>query len=119
MDWTTITLTAMSTGFIFSLYEAIRFRKENKILKSAEATNASTDSQEKQLDLVKHFYDLVKEVTDESARQSQDNQIKIIESIDGLDKRLDKIDVKVSNLEEYLNGEYHSWLSQKEKKQKA
>lgn len=111
MDWNTIIITALSTSFIFTLAGMILYRKENKIIKQSEAANADTESQEKQINLAKLYYDKVLEITEKSASQAQSNQELIISSIKELDGRID-------NIERYLNGNYHKWLAdEKDKKE--
>lgn len=104
MDWSTIIITALSTGFIFTLVGMIIYRKENKIIKQSEASDADTESQEKRINLAELYYDKVLEITEKTASQTQSNQELIISSIKGLDGRID-------NIEGYLNGNYHKWLA--------
>lgn len=104
MDWSTIIITALSTGFIFTLVGMIIYRKENKIIKQSEAADADTESQEKRINLAELYYDKVLEITEKTASQTQSNQELIISSIKELDGRID-------NIERYLNGNYHKWLA--------
>src|SRR5574344_815983 len=104
MDWSTIIITALSTGFIFTLVGMIIYRKENKIIKQSEAADADTESQEKRINLAELYYDKVLEITEKTASQTQSNQELIISSIKELDGRID-------NIEKYLNGNYHTWLA--------
>ena len=104
MDWSTIIITALSTGFIFTLIGMIIYRKENKIIKQSEAADADTESQEKRINLAELYYDKVLEITEKTASQTQSNQELIISSIKELDGRID-------NIERYLNGNYHKWLA--------
>src|SRR5574344_2892397 len=109
MDWSTIIITALSTGFIFTLVGMIIYRKENKIIKQSEAADADTESQEKRINLAELYYDKVLEITEKTASQTQSNYELIISSIKGLDGRID-------NMERYLNGNYHKWLVDKKDK---
>lgn len=109
MDWNTIIITALSTGFIFTLIGMIIYRKENKIIKQSEAADADTESQEKRINLAELYYDKVLEITEKSATQTQSNQELIISNIKELVGRID-------NIEKYLNGNYHKWLVDKKDK---
>ena len=104
MNVTEIIITLLSTGFLFTLIDSIRYRKQNKAIKTSEATDADTSAQERQINLAKLYYDKVLEITEKSATQSQNNQELILSSIKDLDGRID-------NIERYLNGGYHNWLA--------
>lgn len=122
MDWTTIITTVISCGCVFTLYETIRYRKENKSIKGAEATNADTEAQEKKMDLAEMYLQKVMALTESNnekvasfAQMSNDNQAKILTKLDSLDERTDAQEMQLRNIEAYLNGNYHKWLADQEK----
>lgn len=122
----TIISIVFGSGFLFTLIEFIRYRKENKKLKEAEAKKAAasaqdadTESQEKQINLAEIFYKKMLAMTEELSNKSEVNQTKILKKMDNLDERLDRIEVQNANIEEYLNGPYHEYLAKKETKTKT
>lgn len=99
MDWTSLIATIVSTGFLISLYEIIRYRKENKKIKESEAELADSNAQERQMDLAEKYLEKVLALTEKSSGDST----KILEAIESMDKRL-------SYIENYLDGPYKEWV---------
>ena len=44
-----------------------------------------------------------------------DNQRQMLDKLDVIDRRTDKQELQLNNIEEYLNGNYHQWLAEREK----
>lgn len=114
LDWTTIITTVISCGVLITGYEAIRDRKANKKIKSADAVKAEADAQKVSMNLSELYLEKVLAITETSAG----NQKEMIIKLDTLIEHDQKQDIKLSNIEEYLNGEYHSWLGKKEEMEK-
>lgn len=111
MDWTAIILALIGGGSIGGAITAVVNRRANKKIKDSEATNADTEAQEKQMSLAELYLEKVLKLTEEGG----DNQRQMMDKLDIIDRRTDKQDLQISNIEEYLNGNYHQWLANKEK----
>ena len=114
MDWANLINVVISSGLVLTVVEvvkAIRNRHEDRKIKKAEATNADTEAQGKQMTLAELYLEKVLKLTE----TGNDNQRQMIEKLDLIDQRTDKQDIQLSNIEEYLNGNYHQWLAEKEK----
>jgi len=121
IDWTTI-ITAIigvvSGGFLVTIYELIKYRKQNKTLKDNEATNSTSETQSNQIDLGKKYIqemletmELVKQYT----QQGNVNQTEMIRRMGLLDQRLDSVEITLSNLVEWADGPYNQFLADKAK----
>lgn len=111
MDWTQIIMVVLSGTTIGGIVEAVRYRRQNKKIKQAEATNADTDAQKKQISLAELYLEKVMKLTE----TGNDNQRQMLEKLDIIDRRTDKQELQLNNIEEYLNGNYHQWLAEREK----
>ena len=117
MDWTSIITTVISCGFIFSLLNWIRDRKSDKKIKTNEAAVSDIETQKAKMDLVVKFRDEMISMVDivkQANEKNFSNQDQIIEKLSRMDERLEKVEVKLGYMEEYLNGNYHQWLASKE-----
>lgn len=117
MDWTTIVLTLLSGTTVGSIVAAITYRKQNKTIKDSEATVSDVEAQKARLDLITKVKDEMLSMV-ETVKQANEknfsNQDQILDKLTRIDERLEKVEVKVGYMEEYLNGNYHSWLADKE-----
>lgn len=121
IDWTAIIIAVLSGTSLGGIYEAIKYRRENKRQKQAETEKIEnevkdneTDTQMKQMNMAdKYFEGMLKML--EQVKASQDNgntnQEKMLDMLETLDRRMDKMDVKVGDIEKYLNGDYKIWLA--------
>lgn len=123
MDWQPIIIDILSVTSILSIVGMIRFWKQNKRLKDnevrindTEVSQANVRKQESEIDLASKYRDemlsMVKMVKEANERNF-DNQDQMIAKLDRMDTRLEKIEIRVSDIETYLNGNYHKWLSEK------
>lgn len=104
----------ISSGLVVTIVEvvkSIRNRHEDKKIKQAEATTADTEAQEKQMSLAEMYLEKVLALTE----TGNDNQRQMMEKLDTIDRRTDKQEIQIGNIEEYLNGNYHNWLAEKQK----
>lgn len=104
----------ISSGLVLTIVEvvkSIRNRREDKKIKQAEATTADTEAQEKQMSLAEMYLEKVLKLTE----TGNDNQRQMMEKLDIIDNRTDKQEIQIGNIEEYLNGNYHNWLAEKQK----
>ena len=125
MDWTALIIAILSGTTLSGAIEAIRYGRENKRMKEAEAAKVEnevkdneTDTQMKQMNVAdKYFEGMLKML--EQVKSSQEsgniNQQTILRKLTNLDDRMDTIAVKVSDIEKYLNGDYKQWIAKQSK----
>lgn len=113
MDWNEIIIALLGGTTVGGVVEAVRFRRQNRMLKDAEATNASVDAQQKQLNLAEDYTDKVLKLSEQiynaTLKNGLDNQA-IIEKVNVIAR-------EQRNIVEFLNGDYQSFLHQKQNKQ--
>ena len=128
MTWETIALGFFSGTTLLSVYEAIKYRRENKTIKKSEAAKEQVSAKEAEIDLASKYrdemlsmVDMVKAANDKNFM----NQDQIMEKLmamgnrlDRMDERLEKLEINYNNLEEWANGSFHSFLANKEKTQR-
>lgn len=121
MDLTQIIMAILSGTTLGGIYEAVKYRKENKALKEAEAKNATTDAQGGQIDLANKYFDGMLEML-EKVKQSQDkgndNQEQMIEKLNKLSEQTDKQEVLLNDIVTYLNGDFQRYLDEHQKRRK-
>ena len=101
MDWTTLLVSLFGTLTTVEFVNGIRFRKSQRRMKDNEATDSDTATQEKQINLAELYLQKVMSVTEGGWNK--------------VEERLDKIDGRISLVEEYLNGEYRKYKAEKSK----
>lgn len=111
MDWTQIIIALIGGGSIGGLITSIVNRRANRKIKESEAANADTEAQEKQMKLSELYLEKVLKLTE----AGNDNQRQMMEKLDIIDRRTDKQELQISNIVEFLDGEYNRWLADKEK----
>lgn len=132
MEWTELlnyifggtSLVGLATTLIFwskskRAKEAETVTAESNAQQSkSEAEQADIETQRAKIDLGNKYIEDTMAML-EKIKQSQDrgenNQDKILEKLNTLDQRVDKLEINYSNLERWANGDYHSWLAQQEK----
>ena len=128
MDITEILAFVFGGTSLITLIEIVRYRKQDKRqreaeakakIKEREAEDAGTSAQAKQIDLADKYFDGMLAMM-EKMRDSQErgtlNQDKMLEVLNGIDRRTDSMEVRISDIEAYLNGNYHAFLTEKAKK---
>ena len=108
MDWNSILIDALSVTSILSIIGLIRFWKQNKKLKNNEVKKDDVETQKAEIDLANLYKDemlKVIELLKSSQSESTDNQKKIIDKLENMDTRLEKVEIKMTDIETYLNGE--------------
>lgn len=117
MDWNTLIMTLLGGTSIIGLVQAVRYRKENKRLKENEVKLSNIDAQKQEIDLAEMYKDKVVELAElmEQVSKKQDsgndNQARILQKLDTLDERMDKVEGKVSDIVTYLNGGFQDYLA--------
>ena len=117
MDWTTIIVALLSGTTVGGIVEAIRYRRQNTKIKDSEATVSDVEAQKAKMDLVIKFRDEMVTMVDivkQANEKNFSNQDQIIEKLSRMDERLEKVEIKMGDIEAYLNGPYHEWLASKE-----
>lgn len=114
MDWNTLIMTLLGGTSIIGLVQAVRYRKENKKLKQNEVKVSTVDAQRQEMELAEMYKDKVLDLLDQVS-QKQDsgnnNQARILDKLDTLDERMDKVEGKVSDIVTYLNGDFQDYLA--------
>lgn len=118
MDWTTIIVALLSGTTVGGIVEAIRYRRQNATIKESEATQSNVEAQKSEIDLANKYRDemlnMVQMVKDANEKNFT-NQDDIIRRLERLDKRIDKLETNYGYMQEYLNGNYHLFLAEKQK----
>ena len=115
--WTSIVIDALSITSVLAIVQAIRFWKQNKKLKNNEVKKDDVETQKAEIDLANLYKEEMLKVIQllkDSQSENSDNQEKMINKLDVLDERLEKVEIKMTDIETYLNGPYHQWLADKE-----
>ena len=119
--WQSILIDALSITSILSIIGLIRFWKQNKKLKNNEVKKDDVETQKAEIDLANLYKDEMLKVIDllkSSQSENVGNQKEIVKRLRTLDERLEKVELNMDNMKEYLNGHYHEWLAAKEKAKK-
>lgn len=110
MDWSVLLNFVFGGTTLIGVVQAVRYRKQNKALKDVEAQRA-------QIDLAELYKDKVIALLNEvSSKQDggNANQQKMLEKLDTLDTRTEKVEIKISDIEEYLDGDFNKWKAKKQ-----
>jgi len=124
MWWQTILIDVLSVTSILSIIAVVRFWKQNKKLKDnevkindSEVTKSNVEAQKAEIDLANKYRDdmlaMVQMVKDANEKNFT-NQDDIIRRLERLDKRIDKLETNYGYMQEYLNGNYHLFLAEKQ-----
>ena len=116
-SWISIIMALLSGTTVASIVEAIRYRRQNKKIKDSEATISDVEAQKSRLDLIVKVKDemlSMVEVVKQANEKNFSNQDEIISKLSRMDERLEKVEIKMGDIEAYLNGPYHEWLASKE-----
>ena len=111
MDWNAIIMMLLGGTTVGGVVSAIWYRKQNKTIKQSEATQADVEAQKAEIDLANKYPDTVMlNWNYEKAANEKNftNQDEIIRS-------LTRLETKVGDIENYLNGPYHQYISEKQK----
>ena len=114
MDLNSIIIDALSVTSILSIIGLIRFWKQNKKLKNNEVKKDDVETQKAEIDLANLYKEEMLKVIQllkDSQSENAGNQKTMITKLDNLDTRLEKVEIKISDIETYLNGPYHEWLA--------
>lgn len=88
------------------------FWKENRKLKQNEVKVSSADAQKQDIDLSDYFKNKMLAMMEQFSEKQADgneNQQRILD-------KLDRMEDKVGGIEDYLNGPYHAWLADLERR---
>lgn len=123
MDITEILTFVFGGTSLVTLIEVVRYRKQDKRqreaeakIKEREADDAGTSAQAKQIDLADKYFDGMLAMM-EKLRDSQErgtlNQDKMLDMLNVIDRRIDNMELRIGDMEAYLNGKYHAFLAEK------
>lgn len=118
MELTEILNIVLGGTSIAAIVTAIIYRKQNKTIKNAEADQANVEAQKAQIELADLYRDKMLEMMD-LLNTKQDkgnlNQEKMITMLGNLDTRVDNLEVRMGNVEGFLDGELVSWITEQNK----
>lgn len=125
MDWQPIIIDVLSVTSILSIIAMVRFWKQNKKLKDNEVklndsqvTQSNVETQEKEINLANLYKEEVLKVIKllkDNQNENTGNQKEILGSLNNLDRRMDRFEVRLGDIEGYLNGPYHEYLAKQER----
>lgn len=113
MDWTSIIMALLGGSSALGILGAIVYRKENKKLKQNEVKVSTVDAQKQEIELAEMYKDKMLDLLEQvSSKQESgnENQTRILQKLDTLDSRMDKMDGKVADIVAYLNGDFQDFL---------
>lgn len=119
LDWNTIITTLISGGFLFTLYETIKFRKQNTTIKSSQATQSNVEAQKAEIELGNLYKDEMLKVIDllkKSQTENTGNQEEMKKMLTLIDKRVDNMEVLLAAVVKYLNGNFQQFLAEETRK---
>lgn len=118
MELTEILNIVLGGTSIAGIVAAIVYRKQNRKIKTAEADQANVEAQKAQIELADLYRDKMLEMMD-LLNTKQDkgnlNQEKMITMLGNLDTRVDNLEVRMGNVEGFLDGELVSWIAEQNK----
>lgn len=127
MWWQTIIIDVLSVTSILSIIAMIRFWKQNKKLKDnevklkdSEVAQSNVEAQKSEISLANLYKEEVLKVINllkESETKNIGNQKEMMSTLQRLDNRMERMELKVGDIESYLNGPYHRYLADKEQEQ--
>lgn len=120
--WTEIIISVLSGTTLAGIVEAVRFRRETKRLKENEAKQSDVETQKQQIDLADLYKDKMLQMLEqvsEKQDKGNDNQGKMLERLERMDTRLEKVEIKVDDIMAYLNGDFKAWQAAHHKAKKG
>ena len=121
LDWNIIITTLISGGFLFTLYETIKYRKENKTIKSSQATQSNVEAQKAEIELGNLYKEemlKVIELLKKSQTENTGNLEEMKKMLTLIDKRVDNMEVLLTDVVKYLNGNFQQFLAEEARKAK-
>ena len=110
MEWTSIILALLSGTTVGGIFEAIRYRRQNKELKMIEVKKADVESQREQMDLASDYLAKVKELSELNYQATLKNGMDNGEII----TEIKKLSERVGDIEGCLNGQLKDYKEKHE-----
>lgn len=127
MWWQTIIIDVLSVTSLISIIAMIRFWRQNKRLKDnevklkdSEVAQSNVEAQKSEISLANLYKEEMLKVINllkESETKNLGNQKEMMVALKNLDNRMERMELKVGDIESYLNGPYHRYLADKEQEQ--
>lgn len=118
MEFTEILNFVLGGTTLIGVVQAVRYRRETKVIKENEAKVSSVETQRQEMELAELYKNKVLELV-ELINIKQDkgntNQDKMIGMLSNLDTRVDNLEVRMSNVEGCLNGSLAEYVENKKK----
>lgn len=118
MWWQTILIDVLSVTSILSIIAVVRFWKQNKKLKDNEVKINDSEVAQSEVEAQKAEIDLANKYRDEMLNMVQmvkDANEKNFTNQDEIIRSLTRLETKVGDIENYLNGPYHQYIADKQK----
>lgn len=96
---------------VIGVVQAVRYRQQNKALKNMEVRKTELEEQSERIDLGEKYLEKVMSLTER-------NFDAINKGNDALIEKINAIDTKIGNVEEYLNGDFKVFMKRKKDSQK-
>lgn len=106
MNWIEIVMTVLGGTSVLGVVQAVRYRKQSKLLKDMEVKKTINDVQSERIDLGEKYLEKVLSLTERNFDAINDGNNRI-------DRRFDSVENKITNIEEFLNGEYKMFLKKR------
>lgn len=110
MDWTSVILALLSGTTVGGIFEAVRYRRQNKRLKENEVKASDIDTQRQQMELGEDYLKKVMELSELNYQATLKNGTDNSEIIGEVKKIVRKVD----DIEGYLNGGFKDYMKNKE-----
>lgn len=114
MDLSIILNIIFGSTSVISVIGFLIYRKQNRELKNNEVKKDDAETQEKQMNLAELYKDKVLDLIEQVSKKQDSgnhNQTRILDKLDTLDGRMDKVENKVSDIVTYLNGDFQNYLA--------
>lgn len=118
MDWTELLNYILGGTTLIGVVQAVRYRRETKVIKENEAKVSSVETQRQEMELAELYKNKVLELV-ELINIKQDkgntNQDKMIGMLSNLDTRVDNLEARMGNVEGCMNGSLQEYILNQKK----
>lgn len=96
---------------VAGVFQAVRYRRQNKAMKNMEVRKTELEEQSERIDLGEKYLEKVMMLTER-------NFDAINKGNDALIEKIDTIDTRICNIEEFLNGDFKVFMKRKKKQRR-
>ena len=106
LDVTQVLLAVLSGTTIGSVVEAVRYWRQNKLLKQNEVKKDDVATQREQINLADEYLQKVMELSEKNYQQAMKNGV----DNENIIKKIDAVAAEQRSIVAYLNGDYQEFL---------